>query len=140
MIETTKEVTMLGQAPAFSGFSVDDVDRAAEFYRDVLGLAVDVENGMLTLRLGTGASVLVYPKGPDHTPAAFTVLNFPVRDISATVAELTERGVTFQRYPSMAEATDESGIVRGPQGPAIAWFTDPAGNVLSVLEDASLPE
>ena len=130
---------MLGQAPAFSGFSVDDVDRAADFYRDVLGLAVDVENGMLTLRLGTGATVLVYPKGTEHTPATFTVLNFPVRDIDATVASLSARGVTFERYPSMAEATDAAGVVRGPTGPAIAWFTDPAGNVLSVLEDPSLP-
>lgn len=135
----SEEVIMLGQAPAFSGFSVDDVDAAAAFYRDVLGLHVDVENGMLTLRLGTGASVLVYPKGPDHTPATYTVLNFPVRDVAATVAALTERGVTFERYPAMAAVTDEAGVVRGPSGPAIAWFTDPAGNVLSVLEDASVP-
>ena len=130
---------MLGQAPAFSGFSVDDVDRAAAFYRDLLGLPVDVENGMLTLRLGTGATVLVYPKGTEHTPATFTVLNFPVRDIHATVAALTERGVRFERYPAMAAATDAAGVVRGPVGPAIAWFTDPAGNVLSVIEDRSLP-
>lgn len=130
---------MLGQSPAFSGFSVDDVDKAAAFYRDVLGLTVGVDNGMLTLRLGTGASVLVYPKGADHTPASFTVLNFPVRDIDSTVATLTERGVVFERYPSMAEATDEAGVVRGAGGPAIAWFTDPAGNVLSVLEDPSVP-
>lgn len=130
---------MLGQAPAFSGFSVDDVDRAATFYRDLLGLPATVENGMLTLRLGTGATVLVYPKGAAHTPATFTVLNFPVRDIDATVAALTERGVTFERYPAMAAATDAAGVVRGPVGPAIAWFTDPAGNVLSVIEDRSLP-
>ncbi|BDO41694.1 VOC family protein [Cellulomonas sp. NTE-D12] len=130
---------MLGQSPAFSGFSVDDVDKAAAFYRDVLGLTVGVDNGMLTLRLGTGASVLVYPKGADHTPASFTVLNFPVRDIDSTVATLTERGVVFERYPSMAEATDEAGVVRGAGGPPIAWFTDPAGNVLSVLEDPSVP-
>lgn len=130
---------MLGQSPAFSGFSVDDVDKAAEFYRDVLGLTVGVDNGMLTLRLGTGASVLVYPKGADHTPASFTVLNFPVRDIDSTVAALTERGVVFERYPSMAESTDESGVVRAAGGPPIAWFTDPAGNVLSVLEDPSVP-
>lgn len=131
---------MLGQAPAFSGFSVDDVDRATAFYRDVLGLQVDTENGMLTLHLGTGARVLVYPKGPAHTPATFTVLNFPVRDIVTTVAALAARGVTFERYPAMASTTDETGVVRGATGPAIAWFTDPAGNVLSVLEDRSLPE
>lgn len=130
---------MLAQSPAFSGFSVDDVDKAAEFYRDVLGLTVSVENGMLTLRLGTGATVLVYPKGPEHTPASFTVLNFPVRDIDAAVAALAQRGVTFERYPSMEAATDEAGVVRAPEGPAIAWFTDPAGNVLSVLEDPSVP-
>lgn len=130
---------MLGQSPAFSGFSVDDVEKAAAFYRDVLGLTVGVDNGMLTLRLGTGASVLVYPKGADHTPASFTVLNFPVRDIDGTIAALAERGVVFERYPSMAEATDEAGVVRGPAGPPIAWFTDPAGNVLSVLEDPSVP-
>lgn len=130
---------MLGQSPAFSGFSVDDVDRAAAFYRDVLGLTVGVDNGMLTLRLGTGASVLVYPKGADHTPASFTVLNFPVRDIDSAVATLTERGVVFERYSSMAEATDEAGVVRAAGGPPIAWFTDPAGNVLSVLEDPSVP-
>lgn len=130
---------MLGQAPAFSGFSVDDLDRAVVFYRDVLGLRVSTDDGMLTLHLGTGARVLVYPKGPAHVPATFTVLNFPVPDITATVAALTARGVTFARYPQLAGTTDETGVVRGPAGPAIAWFTDPAGNVLSVLEDRSLP-
>lgn len=130
---------MLGQVPAFSGFSVDDVDRVVPFYRDTLGVEVSVSAGMLTLHLGGGARVLVYPKGPGHVPATFTVLNFPVPDIDAAVAELTSRGVSFERYPSMAEATDETGVVRAHGGPPIAWFTDPAGNVLSVLEESEPP-
>ena len=124
---------MLADSPAFSGFAVPDVEAARRFYADTLGLRVEVDErmgGMLTLHLGGGANVLVYPK-PDHVPATYTVLNFPVDDIDATVAELTSRGVTFERYPGMPQ--DENGVQRG-QGPAIAWFTDPAGNVLSVLQ------
>ncbi len=124
---------MLADSPAFSGFAVPDVEAARRFYADVLGLRVEVDEqmgGMLTLHLGSGANVLVYPK-PDHTPAGFTVLNFPVEDIDAAVAELTDRGVVFERYPGMHQ--DENGVQRG-QGPSIAWFTDPAGNVLSVLQ------
>jgi catechol 2,3-dioxygenase-like lactoylglutathione lyase family enzyme len=121
---------MLGDSAAFSGFAVDDIDAARAFYTDVLGLEVETANGMLTLHLGGGTNVLVYPK-PGHTPAGFTVLNFPVPDIEQAVDELTARGVTFQKYEN--PPTDERGIMRAG-GPLIAWFTDPAGNVFSVLE------
>ena len=124
---------MLANSAAFSGFAVPDVEAARRFYADVLGLRVDVDEemgGMLTLHLGGGTDVLVYPK-PDHTPATYTVLNFPVDDVDRTVEELTARGVTFERYPGFDQ--DDKGVARG-QGPAIAWFTDPAGNILSVLE------
>jgi catechol 2,3-dioxygenase-like lactoylglutathione lyase family enzyme len=122
---------MLGSSKGFSGFSVDDIVEAKAFYGETLGLEVSEEHGMLHLHLGTGAAVLVYPK-PNHTPAAFTILNFPVADLDATVDELTSKGVDFERYPGMEQ--DERGIMRAG-GPAIAWFTDPAGNVLSVLQD-----
>lgn len=125
---------LLRDVPAFSGFSVDDVVAAREFYRETLGLEVGEQDGMLELRLGSGAHVLVYPKGTDHVPASFTVLNFPVPDIERAVDRLLERGVRFERYESMAAGFDARGIFRGG-GPPIAWFTDPAGNVLSVLED-----
>ncbi len=117
----------LADSPAFSGFSADDIGAARAFYADALGLRVSESNGMLQLHL-PGRDVLVYPKA-DHVPAAFTVLNFPVPDIEAAVDELVAAGVTFQRY----DWTDERGINRRG-GPLIAWFTDPAGNVLSVLE------
>lgn len=121
---------MLADSNAFSGFSVDDIDAAEKFYAETLGIRVSAENGMLNLHLGGGGTVLVYPK-PDHTPASFTILNFPVADIEAAVDELTERDVRFEHY-EFAEQ-DEKGIHRGG-GPLIAWFTDPAGNVLSVLQ------
>jgi catechol 2,3-dioxygenase-like lactoylglutathione lyase family enzyme len=121
---------MLTDSNAFSGFSVDDVEAAKTFYAETLGIPVSEENGMLQLHLGGGGTVLVYPK-PDHTPATFTVLNFPVPDIEAAVDELIRRNVRFERY-EFAEQ-DEKGIHRGG-GPLIAWFTDPAGNVLSVLQ------
>ncbi|WP_181719579.1 VOC family protein [Nocardia gipuzkoensis] len=121
---------MLTDSNAFSGFSVDDIEAAKTFYTETLGIQVSEENGMLQLRLGGGGTVLVYPK-PDHTPATFTVLNFPVPDIEAAVDELNRRNVRFERY-EFAEQ-DEKGIHRGG-GPLIAWFTDPAGNVLSVLQ------
>ncbi len=124
---------MLRESPAFSGFSVDDVARAHAFYAETLGLDVRKEHGMLTLSLGSGGRVLVYPKG-DHVPATFTVLNFPVADIEVAVEWLAGRGVRFERYEGTGVETDERGIFRGG-GPLIAWFTDPAGNVLSVLED-----
>ncbi|UAK33989.1 VOC family protein [Nocardia asteroides] len=121
---------MLADSSAFSGFSVNDIEAAKTFYADTLGIRVSEENGMLQLHLGGGGTVLVYPK-PDHSPATFTVLNFPVPDIEAAVDELTRRNVRFERY-EFAEQ-DEKGIHRGG-GPLIAWFTDPAGNVLSVLQ------
>jgi catechol 2,3-dioxygenase-like lactoylglutathione lyase family enzyme len=122
---------MFGDTKAFSGFSVDDLGRAKAFYGDTLGLEVSEEHGLLFLKLGTGASVLVYPK-ENHEPATFTILNFPVPDIDAAVADLRAAGVELERYEGIP--ADEHGIVRDPQGPPIAWFRDPAGNILSVLE------
>ena len=124
---------MLTDSPAFSGFSVDDADRARQFYEETLGLRVTVMpemGGLLRLHLGGGTEVLVYAK-PDHVPATFTVLNFPVPDIEKAVDELAGRGITFQHYDD--PPTDEKGIMRAG-GPLIAWFTDPAGNVFSVLQ------
>jgi catechol 2,3-dioxygenase-like lactoylglutathione lyase family enzyme len=119
---------MLRTSQAFSGFSVDDVDAARTFYRDTLGLEVsDDPMGFLDLRLGSGATVLIYSK-PNHVPAEYTCLNFPVSDIDDAVTWLNERGVQTKIYDS----GDERGIHRG-DGPDIAWFKDPAGNVLSVL-------
>jgi catechol 2,3-dioxygenase-like lactoylglutathione lyase family enzyme len=124
---------MLKDIKGFSGYSVDDLDAARRFYGETLGLDVTRENEMLlTLHLAGDRPVLLYAK-PDHEPATFTVLNFPVADVEATVDELTERGVSFERYEGTDLATDERGIFRG-EGPVIAWFKDPAGNVLSVLE------
>jgi catechol 2,3-dioxygenase-like lactoylglutathione lyase family enzyme len=114
---------------AFSGFSVDDVSKAREFYGETLGLRVSDEYGMLWLHIAGGdRDILVYPKS-DHTPATYTILNFPVDDIEKAVDELAERGVRFEHY----DDTDERGIYRG-EGPLIAWFKDPAGNVLSVIQ------
>jgi predicted enzyme related to lactoylglutathione lyase len=122
---------MLEHSKAFSGFSVDDVSAAKKFYGETLGLDVSEENGMLWLRVTGDDGILVYPK-PEHTPASFTVLNFPVDDIDTAVDELTTRGVRFERYDDFD--LDDKGIFRGGS-PYIAWFTDPAGNVLSVLQD-----
>jgi predicted enzyme related to lactoylglutathione lyase len=124
---------VLTDSPAFSGFSVDDLDRARSFYEQTLGLRVtDMPEmgGLLRLKLGGGTDVLVYAKD-DHVPATFTVLNFPVADVEKAVDELTGRGITFQQYEN--PPTDEKGIMRAG-GPLIAWFTDPAGNVFSVIE------
>jgi len=115
---------------AFSGFSVRDVPTARAFYEGVLGVPVREEHGMLSLLLGDGHHVLLYPKGDAHEPATATVLNFPVPDVDAAVDELTAAGVTFLRYEGV---TDERGVNRHG-GPLIAWFTDPSGNVLSVVE------
>ena len=123
---------MLKDTHAFSGFSTDDIPRAKEFYQGTLGLDVTEENEMLTLKFPSGQSVLIYPKGDAHQPATFTVLNFPVDDIDTTVDELVAAGVTFERYGEDA-SQDERGVSRG-YGPPIAWFKDPAGNILSVLE------
>ena len=122
---------MLKNSKAFSGFSVDDVPRAQDFYRDTLGLKVSEANGMLTLHIAGGTTVLVYPKA-DHTAASFTVLNFQVDDVEAAVDSLAERGVQFEHYEGTDVETDAKGIFRGG-GPLIAWFKDPAGNVLSVI-------
>jgi catechol 2,3-dioxygenase-like lactoylglutathione lyase family enzyme len=123
---------MFRDTRAFSGFSVDDVDRAQRFYGDTLGLETSVENGIMTIHLAGGGEVIAYPKD-DHEPAAFTILNFPVDDIEAAVDALSERGISFERYEQMASDFDERGIFRGG-GPLIAWFKDPAGNVLSVIK------
>ena len=124
---------MLADSPAFSGFSVSDLDAARRFYEDTLGLRmseVPEMGGLLRLHLGSGADVLVYAK-PDHTPATFTVLNFPVPDVEKAVDELAARGVRFERYENLP--SDEKGIMR-EGGPLIAWFTDPSGNVFSVIQ------
>jgi catechol 2,3-dioxygenase-like lactoylglutathione lyase family enzyme len=124
---------MFQDTKAFSGFSVDDPEAARRFYEETLGIRVSEAGpgGLLTLHLAGGERpTLIYPK-PDHTPATYTVLNFPVDDIDAAVDELTRRGVTFERYEGV-EGQDERGIMRA-QGPPIAWFRDPAGNVLSVI-------
>jgi catechol 2,3-dioxygenase-like lactoylglutathione lyase family enzyme len=127
---------MFAKTKAFSSFSVDDIEAAKTFYGETLGLEVSEENGMLNLRIADGGNILVYPK-PNHTPATFTVLNFPVDDIDQAVDELTRRGVRFERYDFNDFWQDEKGIARaggGQEGPPIAWFTDPAGNVIAVLE------
>jgi catechol 2,3-dioxygenase-like lactoylglutathione lyase family enzyme len=121
---------MLTHNKAFSGFAVPDIEQAREFYGSTLGLETSVENGLLTLHLAEGRDTLVYPK-PDHEPATYTILNFVVDDIEQAVDRLAGRGVTFERY-DMAEQ-DETGINRG-EGPLIAWFKDPAGNILSLIQ------
>ena len=121
----------LGINSAVSGFAVDDLAAARDFYSSTLGLDVSEANGLLTISLPSGGEVMVYPK-PDHTPATYTILNLVVADIDVAVDELTRRGVTFERYDAFP--TDEKGIARGGT-PPIAWFTDPAGNILSVLEE-----
>ncbi len=121
---------MFQNSKAFSGFSVDDVAKAKQFYGGTLGLKVSEENGLLTLHIAGGSEIIAYPK-PDHTPAKFTILNFPVDDIDKAVDGLGARGVEFERYDGLAQ--DEKGIARN-EGPQIAWFTDPAGNILSVLQ------
>jgi catechol 2,3-dioxygenase-like lactoylglutathione lyase family enzyme len=124
---------MFRESKAYAGFSVNDIPKAKAFYGDTLGLEVSEANGMLTLHLATGGRVLVYPKD-DHEPASFTILNFPVDDIDAAVDGLAGLGVTFEQYPDSGQ--DERGIQR-QWGPPIAWFKDPAGNILSVLEESA---
>ena len=123
---------MLKHSKAFSGFSAGDIQTAKKFYSETLGLDVSESHGLLTLRLAGGNNVLIYPK-PNHTPATFTVLNFPVDDVDQAVDELTKRGVRFEIYDLPDLKTDKKAIMRG-NGPTIAWFKDPAGNILSVLE------
>jgi predicted enzyme related to lactoylglutathione lyase len=123
---------MFKNTPAFSGFSVDDLEKAKEFYGQTLGLDVTEANGLLQLHIAGGTTIVVYPKD-NHVPATFTILNFPVSNIEQTVDDLTARGVHFEHYNIGDLVTDEKGIARGG-GPNIAWFTDSAGNILSVLE------
>jgi catechol 2,3-dioxygenase-like lactoylglutathione lyase family enzyme len=122
---------MFADTKAFSGFAVPDIEQARRFYGDTLGLRVSEENGLLTLHIAGDRDIVVYPK-PDHAPATYTILNFPVTDIEAAVDALAARGVRFERYDGADQ--DDKGINRG-MGPAIAWFTDPAGNILSVIEE-----
>ena len=122
---------MFENTKAFSGFAVDDLEAAKRFYGETLGLKVTEEHGLLTLHIAGDRPTLIYPR-PGHEPAAYTILNFPVDDIDAAVDALAERGVQFERYDGMEQ--DEKGIMRAG-GPYIAWFTDPAGNVLSVLQE-----
>jgi predicted enzyme related to lactoylglutathione lyase len=129
---TTKEAMMFADTKAFSGFAVDDVEKARKFYGDTLGIETSEEYGLLTLHIAGDRPTMVYPK-PDHEPATYTILNFPVDDIDAAVDQLTARGVRFERYDGFEQ--DEKGIARGDEGPFIAWFKDPAGNILSVLQD-----
>jgi catechol 2,3-dioxygenase-like lactoylglutathione lyase family enzyme len=124
---------MLKESKAFSGFSVNDIQKPKDFYGRTLGLQVSESHGLLTLQLAGGNKVLVYPK-VNHAPATFTVLNFPVENVDESVDELAKRGVRFEIYDESDIKTDEKGIMRG-NGPTIAWFKDPAGNVLSVIEE-----
>ena len=124
---------MLTDSPAFSGFSVNDLETARRFYEETLGLRTSDAgmDGLMQLHLGGDTNVLVYAKA-DHTPATYTVLNFPVEDVPGTVAELRERGVPFERYEGTDVQTDDDYVFRGG-GPLIAWFTDPGGNILSII-------
>jgi predicted enzyme related to lactoylglutathione lyase len=122
---------MFADTKAFSGFAVDDLEKASEFYGQTLGLRTSEQHSVMTLHIAGGRDTIVYPK-PDHEPAGFTILNFPVDDIEEAVDGLVERGVQMERYDGFDQ--DERGIFRGG-GPHIAWFTDPAGNVLSVLQE-----
>lgn len=127
---------MFEQSEPFSGFSVDDIAAAKVFYEQTMEMTVGEDHGMLQLQIRPDVAVLVYPT-PNHRPASYTLLNFPVVDIDAAVDELVRRGVTIERYDRMAQ--DHKGVMRGlanDMGPDIAWFKDPAGNVLSVLQSA----
>lgn len=122
---------------AFSGISVNDLDKAKQFYTETLGLELDDETMGLQFKLPNGGGLFIYPK-PDHQPATFTVLNFVVEDIDKAVDELMENGVTFEHYDTMPGGQDAKGIARGlaaHRGPDISWFKDPAGNILAVLQD-----
>ncbi|PKQ25152.1 MAG: glyoxalase [Actinobacteria bacterium HGW-Actinobacteria-4] len=120
---------MFTDSTAFSSFSTNDIDAARRFYGDTLGLAVEEDHGFLRLRLPGEHTVLIYPK-ETHEPATFTVLNFDVADVDATVAALAERGVAFEKY----DGADAAGVHRNPDGPPIAWFKDPAGNFVAVMQ------
>jgi predicted enzyme related to lactoylglutathione lyase len=128
-----KSSSIFKEAKCFSSFSVNDLERAKDFYGKTLGLKVSEMEEGLELNLAGGTSIFLYPK-PNHTPASFTVLNFPVKDIEEAVEELTTLGVKLERYNQPDLKTDERGIMSGP-GMQIAWFKDPAGNILSVIEN-----
>ena len=123
---------LLDGSKAFSGFSVNDLHQAKEFYGETLGLDIRDEGGMLALHVGGGNPILIYPK-PNHAPASFTILNLPVDDLERAVTDLKQAGVRFEKYDDPSIKTDADGIHRD-HGPKIAWFKDPAGNILSVLE------
>ncbi|MFN8529745.1 MAG: VOC family protein [Anaerolineae bacterium] len=123
---------MFRDTKAFSGFSVDDIAKAKAFYSEVLGVEVTQDDDLLHLQIASGNPVLIYPK-PDHTPATYTILNFPVDDIDQTVDELTRRGVRFQHYDGPLQ-TNAKGIATWEGSHRQAWFTDPAGNILSVIQ------
>jgi catechol 2,3-dioxygenase-like lactoylglutathione lyase family enzyme len=132
---------MLENSKAYSGFAVEDLKEAERFYGETLGVkteVIDEENGLMTLHLADDRPTLIYEQ-EGTTPASYTILNFPVDDIDEAVDELTGRGITFERYDGFPFEQDEKGIVRGlatGQGPNVAWFKDPAGNVLSVLQES----
>ena len=125
---------MLGESHAFSSFSINDLQRAKQFYAEVLGLSLKELPQGLSLELAGGGKAFLYLK-PNHEPATFTVLNFPVPNVEKAVADLKARGVQFEVYDMPNLKTDDQGIARGGGGPTIAWFKDPAGNILSVLEE-----
>jgi len=131
-IEKEDSEPMFKDTKAFSGFSVNDLQKAKEFYSQTLGLDVSESNGLLQLHIAGGTTILMYPK-ENHTPATFTILNFPVANVEQAVDELARRGVHVESYHDGDLVTDDKGIFRGG-GPKIAWFKDPAGNILSVLE------
>lgn len=125
---------MFSYSNTFSSFSTDSIKKVKGFYTETLGLnATEDQMGILTLHLKDGSTTIIYPKGEHHQPATFTVLNFEVEDIEETVEELTNSGVQFEQYSGQIE-TDEKGIFRGER-PLIAWFKDPAGNILSIIQE-----
>ena len=127
---------MFEHSKPFSGFSTNDIPKTKEFYGNTLGLNVSENNGLLMINLSEDTRVVVYPK-PNHEPATFTVLNIPVKDVDAVVDELTKSGVQFEHYNMPEFKTDAKGIYRG-RGPLIAWLKDPAGNVISIIEEGAM--
>jgi catechol 2,3-dioxygenase-like lactoylglutathione lyase family enzyme len=133
---TADNVSMFKDTKAFSSFSVDNIQKAKEFYSHILGLEVLESYGgrLLDIQIGDRRNILIYPK-PNHTPATFTILNFPVQNLEKAIDDLSKRGVRFEIYNEGSIKTNEKGISLSDEGPKIAWFKDPAGNILSVLEE-----